>query len=128
MSSLVLVPLAPASLVPESLAAVFPPLAFLALISRVIANVASLVLSFVGLVKLVPTSLASPPALVSPLFSIALISTFASLALASLVRASLALASLALTSHALVSLALISLALASLALISPVYTPALRAL
>ena len=66
---LVLVPLAPASLVPESLAAASPPLAFLALASRVAADVASLVLSFVALVKLVPTFLASPPVLRSPLFS-----------------------------------------------------------
>jgi hypothetical protein len=67
--SLVPVPLAPASLVPESLAAASPPLAFLALASRIAADVASLILSFIALVKLVPTFLASPPVLRSPLFS-----------------------------------------------------------
>jgi hypothetical protein len=67
--SLILVPLAPASLVPESLAAASPPLAFLALASRVTTNVASLVLSFVALIKLMPTFLTNPPVLRSPLFS-----------------------------------------------------------
>jgi hypothetical protein len=85
VSSLILVLLAPASLIPESLAAASPPLAFLALTSHVTDNVTSLVLSFVALIKLVLTFLASPPALLSPLFSVALIS----LIQVSLIRASL---------------------------------------
>jgi hypothetical protein len=66
---LVLVPLTPASLIPESLTAASPPLAFLALTSRITTNVASLILSFIALIKLVPTFLISPPVLRSPLFS-----------------------------------------------------------
>jgi hypothetical protein len=65
VSSFVPVPLAPASLAPEFLAAVSPPLAFLALASRVAANVASFFLGFVAPVKPVPTFLASPPAPIS---------------------------------------------------------------
>jgi len=84
VSSLVLVPLAPASLVPESLAATSPPLPFLALASRVPANVDSVVVSFLALIKLVLIFLARLPALISPLFSAALFS----LVQASLVQAS----------------------------------------
>jgi hypothetical protein len=67
--SLILVPLTPASLIPESLAAASPPLAFLTLASRITTNVASLILSFVTLIKLILTFLISPPILRSPLFS-----------------------------------------------------------
>jgi hypothetical protein len=74
VSSLILAPLAPASLVPKSLAAASPPLTFLALASRVATNVASLGLSFFGPVKLMPTFLISPPAPISHLFSVAPIS------------------------------------------------------
>jgi hypothetical protein len=74
VSSLALAPLALASLIPESLAAASPPLAFLAIASRAITNIASLSLSFFRLIKLMPTFLASPLALISRLFSIALIS------------------------------------------------------
>jgi hypothetical protein len=72
--SLVLVPLAPASLVPKSLAAASPPLAFLALASCVAADVASLVVGFLVLTKLVLIFFVYYPALISPLSSIAPIS------------------------------------------------------
>lgn len=84
-------PLALASLVPESLAAASPPLPFLARASRVTTDVASLILSFFAPIKLVPTFLASPPAPISPLFSAALISpALASPALVSLILVFLA--------------------------------------
>ncbi len=69
MSSLVLV-----SLVPESLATTSSSPAILTLASHISADIASLVLIFLALVKLVPTFLATPPALYSPLFSLAPIS------------------------------------------------------
>jgi hypothetical protein len=76
--------LVPVSLVPKSLAATTSPPAFLTLASCVCVKVASLVLSFLALVKLVLTFLTSPPALISSLFSLDPISlTPASPALAS---------------------------------------------
>jgi hypothetical protein len=67
-------PFTPASLILKSLTAASPPLAFLAFASYVINNITSLILSFIALIKLIPTFLISPFVLLSPLFSAASIS------------------------------------------------------
>ena len=112
-------PLTPASLIPESLAAASPPLAFLTLASRVADDVTSLILSFIAPVKLVPTFLASPPAPMSPLFSAAPIS---------LVQVSPILVFLDQASLIQASLVLVFLVQASLIQVSPVQVSLGRAL
>ena len=92
-------PLTLVSLIPESLTAVSLPLLFLTLTSSIITNIASLILSFIKPLKLTLTFLTGPPALISPLFSVALISP----TLASPILVSPALISPALVSPALVS-------------------------
>ncbi len=66
--------LVPISFIPKSLTATSSPLAILALASHISTDIASLILIFLVLVKLVPTSLATCPELHSPLFSLASIS------------------------------------------------------